>query len=114
MSDIPLWCQGVADLNLVYIQISLEKILQTDKPLGKVTQLRIQKRLISVYPKDLPALDSLLFAKLSLFDYHPHIDARSKVSREINVSGTSCNSLTIKIYAGRLGDNLPARQGTNH
>jgi hypothetical protein len=29
------------------------------------------KRLISVYPKDLPALDGLLLTKLSLFGYHP-------------------------------------------
>jgi hypothetical protein len=29
------------------------------------------KRLISVYPKDLPALDRLLQTKLSLFGYHP-------------------------------------------
>jgi len=29
------------------------------------------KRLISVYPKDLPALDSLLLTKLRLFGFHP-------------------------------------------
>jgi hypothetical protein len=44
------------------------------------------KRLISVYPKDLPALDGLLLTKLSLLGYHPRIDARSKVS-----GGGECN-----------------------
>ena len=29
------------------------------------------KRLISVYPKDLPTLDGLLLAKLSFFGFHP-------------------------------------------
>lgn len=38
------------------------------------------KRLISVYPKDLPVLDSLLTSKLNLFGFHPCPDARSKVS----------------------------------
>lgn len=40
------------------------------------------KRLISVYPKDLSALDSLLSAKLNLFGYQFRSDARSKVSGE--------------------------------
>jgi hypothetical protein len=40
------------------------------------------KRLVSVYPPDLPHLDGLLRAKLSLFGYHigPGIDERSAVS----------------------------------
>lgn len=40
------------------------------------------KRLISVYPQDLPRLDGLLSAKLCLFDFQPGLDARSKVSQE--------------------------------
>ena len=40
------------------------------------------KRLISVYPQDLPRVDSLLVAKLQLFGFHPSLDARSKVSKE--------------------------------
>ena len=40
------------------------------------------KRLISVYPQDLPRLDSLLAAKLRLFGFHPGVDARSNVSEE--------------------------------
>lgn len=40
------------------------------------------KRLISVYPHDLPGLDGLLTAKLRLFGFHPGIGARSKVSGE--------------------------------
>ncbi|MBN1268693.1 MAG: HEAT repeat domain-containing protein [Kiritimatiellae bacterium] len=40
------------------------------------------KRLISVHPKDLPGLDSLLSAKLQLFGYAIGIDARSKVSEQ--------------------------------
>jgi hypothetical protein len=38
------------------------------------------KRLVSVYPRDLPGLDSLLAAKLSLLGFHPRADARSEVS----------------------------------
>jgi len=38
------------------------------------------KRLVSVYPKDLPMLDDLLIAKLRLFGFCPCVDARSKVS----------------------------------
>ena len=38
------------------------------------------KRLVSVYPKDLPVLDNLLTSKLSLFGFHPCLDARSKAS----------------------------------
>ena len=38
------------------------------------------KRLISVYPHDLPTLDRLLYSKLSLFGFNPSVDARSKVS----------------------------------
>jgi hypothetical protein len=40
------------------------------------------KRLVSVYPQDLPRLDSLLAAKLRLFGFQPGIDARGKVSEE--------------------------------
>ena len=38
------------------------------------------KRLISIYPKDLPHLDSLLRSKLALFGYHLGMDERSEVS----------------------------------
>jgi len=38
------------------------------------------KRLVSVYPKDLPHLDRLLRSKLALFGYHLSIDERSEVS----------------------------------
>ena len=38
------------------------------------------KRLISVYPHDLPALDRLLSDKLRIFGFYPDVDARSKVS----------------------------------
>jgi hypothetical protein len=41
------------------------------------------KRLISVYPGDLPRLDALLVSKLQLFGYKLGIDERSEVSREI-------------------------------
>jgi hypothetical protein len=47
------------------------------------------KRLISVYPKDLPALDRLLRSKLSLFGYRPGIDERSEVSRGCEGRGAS-------------------------
>ncbi len=40
------------------------------------------KRLISVYPADLPRLDAQLTAKLKLFGYAVGVDARNKVSRE--------------------------------
>lgn len=40
------------------------------------------KRLISIYPQDLPRLDGLLTAKLRLFGFHPSVDARSKVSED--------------------------------
>jgi DNA-binding XRE family transcriptional regulator len=40
------------------------------------------KRLVSVYPRDLPALDSLLTTKLRLFGFAVSTDARSKVSPE--------------------------------
>jgi hypothetical protein len=41
------------------------------------------KRPVSVHPKDIPALDSLLSARLRLFDCNiaDRIDGRSKVSR---------------------------------
>jgi len=39
------------------------------------------KRLISVYPKDLQSLDSLLLTKFGLLGFFPSPDARSKVSR---------------------------------
>jgi hypothetical protein len=39
------------------------------------------KRLVSVYPRDLPRLDGLLRAKLRLFGYHVGNDERSEVSR---------------------------------
>jgi len=39
------------------------------------------KRLISVYPKDLQLLDSLLLTKFGLLGFFPSPDARSKVSR---------------------------------
>ncbi len=42
------------------------------------------KRLISVYPVDLPRLPALLAAKLRLFGYAIDIDARSEVSRKRN------------------------------
>jgi hypothetical protein len=38
------------------------------------------KRLVSIYPQDLPHLDHLLASKLRMFGFHPAIDARSKVS----------------------------------
>jgi hypothetical protein len=41
------------------------------------------KRLISVYPADLPRLGALLAAKLKLFGYAVCVDERSEVSREI-------------------------------
>ena len=40
------------------------------------------KRLVSVYPQDLPRLDSLLAAKLRLFGYMVSVDERSAVSGE--------------------------------
>lgn len=39
------------------------------------------KRLISVYPADLPRLDALLAAKLKLFGFAVGVDERSEVSR---------------------------------
>jgi len=45
------------------------------------------KRLISVYPQDLPRLDGLLTAKLSLFGFHPGTDARCKVSDRFGMPG---------------------------
>jgi hypothetical protein len=38
------------------------------------------KRLVSVYPRDLPSLNTLLSAKLSLFGYAVSVDERSEVS----------------------------------
>jgi hypothetical protein len=38
------------------------------------------KRVISVYPKDLPVLDSLLASKLRFFGFNVGVGARSKVS----------------------------------
>jgi hypothetical protein len=38
------------------------------------------KRLISVYPKDLPCVDRLLVTKLRLFGFHVGVDERSEVS----------------------------------
>lgn len=38
------------------------------------------KRLISVYPRDLPALDALFTSKLRLFGYTISVDERSEVS----------------------------------
>lgn len=40
------------------------------------------KRLLSIYPKDLPALDSLLTTKLRLFGYNVSIDARKQSQRD--------------------------------
>jgi hypothetical protein len=39
------------------------------------------KRVISVYPKDLPALSGLMVSKLRVLGFDIGIDARSKVSR---------------------------------
>jgi hypothetical protein len=39
------------------------------------------KRVISIYPKDLPSLDALLLSKLRFFGFNVGVDARSKVSR---------------------------------
>lgn len=44
------------------------------------------KRLISVYPKDLPRLRALLTVKLKLFGYDVSIDERSEVSRKETTS----------------------------
>ncbi len=38
------------------------------------------KRLVSVFPKDLPGLDGLLGSKMNLFGFHPSAGARSEVS----------------------------------
>jgi hypothetical protein len=38
------------------------------------------KRLISIYPRDLSPLDSLLSTKLSLFGFHLNANERSEVS----------------------------------
>ncbi len=58
-----------------------------DTPQYKMSMLKKQilyqqegKRVISVYPKDLPALDVLLVSKLRFFGFNVGIDARSKVS----------------------------------
>jgi hypothetical protein len=40
------------------------------------------KRLVSIYPRDVPGLDGLLTAKLGLFGFRPGVDERSKVSKE--------------------------------
>lgn len=40
------------------------------------------KRLLSVYPKDLPTLDGLLAAKLCLFGYNVGINARKQSQRD--------------------------------
>ena len=38
------------------------------------------KRLVSIYPADLPVLDQLLMSKLSLYGFHLCADARSTAS----------------------------------
>jgi hypothetical protein len=59
-----------------------------DKPQYKMSMLKKQilyqqegKRVISIYPKDLPSLDALLLSKLRFFGFNVGVDARSKVSR---------------------------------
>ena len=60
-----------------------------DTPQYKMSMLKKQmlyqqegKRLVSVYPRDLPCLDRLLAAKLRLFGFHPAFDERSEVRHE--------------------------------
>jgi hypothetical protein len=48
------------------------------------------KRLISIYPSDLPRLGVLLNAKLRLFGYAAGMDERSEVSREDNAMTKNC------------------------
>ena len=48
--------------------------------LSLYTEIILRKRLISVYPQDLPALNRLLSAKLRLFGFCPSVDARTNGS----------------------------------
>ncbi len=57
-----------------------------DTPQYKMSMLKKQilyqqegRRVISVYPKDLPSLDALLVSKLRIFGFNVGVDARSKV-----------------------------------